>query len=203
MNLDDKKQLKSNGAENLLFKLYQSPKTILTTKDIALLWQETDKYKLNNKIAYYAKRGNLIRLRPGIFAKSKDYEPRELGTSIYSPSYISFETVLRENGIIFQHYETIFLASYTTREIKCNGYTFSYRKLKDEVLYNQTGIVSENGYGIAEKERAFLDMIYLFPDYHFDNLKGIAWDKCFELVKIYKNKELTKRLNRYYKSYAQ
>lgn len=189
--------------DNLLLKLYKSPKTILTTKDIALIWQETDKYKLNNKIAYYAKRGNLIRLRPGIFAKSNDYDLRELGTSIYSPSYISFETVLRENGIIFQHYETIFLASYTAREIKCDGHTFSYRKLKDEVLYNQAGIISKNGYGIAGKERAFLDMLYLFPNYHFDNLKGIYWSKCLELVKIYKNKELAKRLNKYWKNYAQ
>ncbi len=189
--------------DNLLLKLYQSPKTILTTKDIALIWQETDKYKLNNKIAYYAKRGNLIRLRPGIFAKTKDYDPKELGTSIYSPSYISFETVLRENGIIFQYYETIFLASYTRREIKCGGHTFSYRKLKDEVLYNQAGIASKNGYGIAGKERAFLDMIYLFPSYYFDNLNAIDWNKCLELVKIYKNKELSKRLNKYRKNHAQ
>lgn len=189
--------------DNLLLKLYQSLKTILTTKDIALIWQETDKYKLNNKIAYYAKRGNLIRLRPGIFAKSKNYDPKELGTSIYSPSYISFETVLRENGIIFQHYETVFLASYTAREIECDGHTFSYRKLKDEVLYNQAGIISKNGYGIAGKERAFLDMIYLFSNYHFDNLKGINWSKCFELVGIYKNKELAKRLNKYCKNHAQ
>lgn len=189
--------------ESLLLKLYQSSKTILTTKDIALIWQETDKYKLNNKIAYYAKQGNLMRLRPGIFAKSKDYEPRELGTSIYSPSYISFETVLREAGIIFQYYETIFLASYTAREIKCDKYIFQYRKLKDEVLYNPAEIIGKNGYSQAIKERAFLDMIYLFPDYYFDNLNSMDWNKCFEIVKIYENKALISRLNKYYKNYAE
>lgn len=188
--------------ENLLLKLYQSPKSILTTKDIALILGETNQLNLNSKIAYYVKQGNLIRLRPGIFAKNKNYNLKELATSIYSPSYISFETVLREAGLIFQHYETIFLASYTKREIKCDNHAFVYRKLKDEVLYNPAGVLNQNGFDIASKERAFLDMIYLFPNYYFDNLKGLNWDRCFELAKIYKNKQLLKRLNQYHQRYA-
>jgi hypothetical protein len=56
---------------------------------------------------------------------------------------------------------------------------------------------------VASTERAFLDMIYLFPNYYFDNLRSINWDKCDELVKIYNNKELVKRLAKYRKNYAQ
>src|SRR3989338_11423021 len=94
--------------DSLTAKLYQSPKTILTNKDLALIWQENDKNNLNAKTAYYVKQKALIRLTRGVFAKDKDYNPKELATSIYTPSYISFETVLREAGVIFQHYNAIF-----------------------------------------------------------------------------------------------
>ena len=46
-------------------------------------------------------------------------------------------------------------------------------------------------------------MIYLSPDYYFDNLKSINWKKCVEMVKIYNNKQLVKRLVKYQKNYAQ
>src|SRR3989344_6306326 len=97
--------------ENLIAKLYESPKTILTIKDIALIWEETNTVNLFSKIKYYAKQGSLIRLSRGVFAKNKDYDVKELATSIYTPSYISFETVLREAGVIFQHYEAIFVVA--------------------------------------------------------------------------------------------
>ena len=78
------------ATDNLLARLYQSSKTILTTKDIALIWGETNKVNLTSKIKYYAKQGSLIRLTRGVFAKDKNYNPKELATSIYTPSYISF-----------------------------------------------------------------------------------------------------------------
>ena len=57
-------------------------------------------------------------------------------------------------------------------------------------------------YPIASLERAFLDMIYLFPNYYFDNLAPLNWQKCHELADIYNNKQLFKRLNNYHKSFA-
>ncbi len=189
--------------DSLIAKLYQSPKTILTNKDLALIWQENNQLSLNAKTAYYVKRKVLIRLTRGIFAKNKDFNPKELATSIYTPSYISFETVLREAGVIFQHYETIFAASKWPKTIRIDKYTITFRKLKDTVLFNPAGIVDEDNYSIATTERAFLDMIYLFPNYYFDNLQSINWEKCDEIAKIYNNKQLVKRLNKYRKNYAQ
>lgn len=184
--------------DNTLLKLYQSPKTVLTVKDIAILWREKNKNNLKSKIAYYVKKGMLLRLRRGVFAKDEKYNPKELATSIYTPAYISFETVLREEGVIFQHHNAIFAASYLSREIKCGGKKIVYRKLKDEILSCGAGIKSKEGFSIAGKERAFLDMIYLFSDYHFDNLGGLNRKKCFELAKIYRNKLLDKRLKKYF-----
>lgn len=188
--------------DSLIIKLYQSSKTVLTNKGLALIWQITDDESLNSKTAYYVKQNALIRLTRGVFAKNKDYDPRELANSLYAPSYISFETVLRDAGVIFQHYDTIFVASKWPKTTLIDKYSITFRKLKDNVLFNPTGIVSQENYSIATKERAFLDMIYLFPDYYFDNLGSIDWERCEEIVKIYNNKQLVKRLHKYHKDYV-
>jgi len=39
--------------DNLAVKLYQSSKTVLTNKDLALIWRETSSDNLKSKIAYY------------------------------------------------------------------------------------------------------------------------------------------------------
>ncbi len=186
--------------DNLVAKLYQSSKTILTNKDLALIWGETSPDNLKAKISYYVKQEALIRLTRGVFAKDKSYNAKELATSIYTPSYISFETALRGAGIIFQHYDTIFVAAHWPATKKIDKHNFTFRKLKDSVLYSSIGVKSENNYSIATPERAFLDTIYLFPKYHFDDLKSIDWERCAELVKIYENKQLIKRLNKYQKN---
>lgn len=191
------------ATDNLIAKLYESSKTILTIKDIALIWEETDTVNLLSKVKYYAKQGSLIRLTRGVFAKNKEYDTKELATSIYTPSYISFETVLREAGIIFQHHDSTFVAGPYPIIKKIDGKTIVFRKLKDSVLYNALGVTHEKNYSIATPERAFLDTIYLSPTFYFDNLRSINWDTCFELAKIYDNKQLLKRVAQYQKKYAQ
>jgi predicted transcriptional regulator of viral defense system len=168
-----------------------------------LIWQETNPNNLKAKIAYYVKQGALIRLTRGVFAKDKTYDPKELATSIYTPSYISFETVLREAGVMFQHYDTIFVAAPWPKTIVLGTTTIAFRKLKDTVLFNPVGVENRDNYSIASPERAFLDTIYLFPKYSFDNLRSINWERCFDLAKIYGNQQLMKRLKRYQKKYAQ
>ena len=184
--------------DNLIAKLYQVNKTVFRTKDLSLVWQEINSNNLKAKITYYVKQGNLLRLTRGIFVLNKKYNKRELAGSVYTPSYISFETVLRDEGIIFQHYDTIFVAGPFSKTANMDGNKIVFRTFKKIVLYNSAGVINKDGFSIATKERAFLDTIYLFPNYYFDNLKKINWDKVFELVKIYNNKELIKRVKKYY-----
>jgi hypothetical protein len=40
-----------------------------------------------------------------------------IANSIYIPSYVSYETVLRQHGVIFQYYERIYIASRYTIDI--------------------------------------------------------------------------------------
>lgn len=185
-----------------ILKLYRSNSTILTFKDISMLWKSTNRDLVKRRVNYYVKTGKLYAIRRGIYAKDKNYNEYELASKIYVPSYISLETVLQKEGIIFQHYSSIFLVSYLTREIKCKRQNITYKKIKNTILTNPKGLIKKENYFIASKERALLDTLYLYKDYYFDNLKNIAWDTCFELVSIYENKNLKKKLEALQKTYA-
>lgn len=189
--------------DNFLLKIYESSKTVLTSKELALIWNETSSNKLKTKIYYYVKRGYLLRLWRGVYAKNKEYNSRELATSLYSPSYISFETVLRNSGFIFQYYETNFVAAPWSKEVQIGKDKFTFRRMKKEILYNPSGIINKDNFAIASPERAFLDTVYLLGDYYFDNLDSLDWEKCFDLAKIYQSKQLIKRVKKYQKQYAQ
>ena len=181
-------------------KILRSNNTVFTFKDISLLWNDTDKKATISAINYYVKTGNLHRIRRGIYAKDKNYNKLELATKIYTPSYVSFETVLTKAGVVFQYYGQIFVASYLTREITADGQKYSYKKIKDVILTNPSGIENKENYSIASLERAFLDILYLYKDYHFDNLSPLNWDKVFEILPIYDNKQMEKKVKQYYKA---
>ena len=168
--------------------------TVFTFKELSLIWNETD-VKLTKKRVYrYTKMGKLYPIRKGIYAKDKNYDKLELANKIFTPAYISLETVLSRTGIVFQHYNQIFVVSYLCREISCDGQTYVFHRMKDVLLTNSHSIEKKGNYYIASKERAFLDTIYLNKNYHFDNLSSINWDICFEMLPIYDNKAMAKRL---------
>jgi len=193
----DKKPTKGEYLDVLL----RSPKTVFSTKDVALLWGEERENRVSGRLNKYVKAGKLVRVRRGIYVKDKNYNRFELVTRIYTPSYISFETVLTRAGINFQYYGNIFVASYVTREIEADGQKISFVRMKDYVLSNTAGIEHSEGYSIATKERAFLDRIYISKDYHFDHLDPLDWDKVFQILPIYNNKRMIKKVNEYLEYY--
>ena len=181
-----------------LEKLYKSPKTVFTIKDFALIWESNQPELIWSRVSDYRKKGKLYRIRKGIYTKDKNYNKFELATKIYTPSYISLETVLAKNDIIFQYYKTILVVSYLSREIKVDGKNIKISKIKDDILTNQKGMIKKDNYFEATKERAFLDALYLYKDYHFDNLEQLNRKKVMDLAKIYNNKALIKRTKSYF-----
>lgn len=183
--------------------ILRSSKTVFTFKDVSLIWGDTNKSTAIASIGYYVRTGQLYRIRRGIYAKDKNYNKQELATRIFTPAYISFETILGKNGINFQYYSQIFVASYLTREIIIDNQTYSFKKIKNVLLTNPLGINYEEGFPIASKERALLDTAYINRNYHFDNIDSLDWEKLFEILLIYNNKRMTKEVNnlhKYYKS---
>lgn len=187
-----------------ILNILRTNKTVFSFKDILLNSKEKKPALARRRINYYVKKGELYSIRRGLYAKDKNYDKFELATRIFTPSYISFETVLGKAGVTFQYYSQIFVVSYLTREITTDGQKYSFRKIKDSVLTNNAGLKHEENYSIATPERAFLDVIYLRKDYHFDNLSSLNWDKVYEILPIYGgNKEMAKRVDKYHKSFKQ
>ena len=180
--------------------ILRSKKTVFSFKDIALLWGNSGS-AVRVRVSYYVKNAQLYPIRRGFYAKDKNYDKIELATKIFTPAYVSFETVLAREGIIFQYYSQIFVASYLTRDITCDGQIYSYKKIKDLVLTDGAGITNNGECSIATKERAFLDTIYINKDYHFDNLSVLSWNKVYEILPIYGgNKRMAKMVKIYHES---
>lgn len=187
---------------DIILTLYSRPQTVFTMDEIALFFPRIPYENLRSRIRYFTDAGKLKRLRHGVYAKI-EYNPLELANKLYKPSYISFETVLAVGGVVFQYYETVFLASYLTRNIEVDGVDIQYRQIKGDVLTNPEGIEQKESYFIATLERAFLDAVYLYRNYHFDNLGTIDWERVDKLKKIYNSKAFEDRVEEYYKWYKE
>ena len=179
--------------------ILRSPKTVFTLKDVALLWGEPSTGSTRVRLTKYVKNGKLYRVRRGVYAKDKNYNKLELATRIFIPSYVSFETVLAQEGLIFQFYTAITAASYLTRDIEIDGQIYSFKKIRTPILTNSQGVENRDETSLATKERAFLDTLYNRVDYHFDNLNSLDWNSVFEILPIYHNQRMAKRVDRLYK----
>lgn len=179
-----------------LTTILRSSKTVLTLKDIALLWQDADTNAARVRLNYYVRKGDLNRIRRGVYSKEKKYNKLELSTRIFTPAYVSFETVLTKEGLIFQYQTQITVATYLTREIIVDDQIYSFKKLKDQILVNSMGVEYIEETSIASKERAFLDTLYINDNYYFDNIKSLDWDKVFAILPIYENKRLVRSVNK-------
>lgn len=184
-----------NMKKNSILDIIKRKNTIFTTKDVALIWGETHVNVVRKKMYRYLKLGEIYHVRKGIYAKDAAYDKYELATRIFTPSYISFETILVRAGFIFQFYSSIFVASYLTRAVVVDDQKYIYKKIKTSILTNRAGIEGEENAFIASPERAFLDTIYVYKNYYFDNLSSLNWDKVEEILPIYgNNKQMEKRV---------
>lgn len=175
--------------EKLLQTILRLPETVFTFKELLLLNPHLDARSLQSRLTYYKKMGYLYHIRKGLYAKDGQYDKYEVATKVFTPAYISFETVLRHAGMIFQYYTPIYVASYRSETILCDDQEYVFRQLKPVLLTNAAGIIVQDTYSIATCERAFLDMLYTHKNYYFDNLRPLDWDKVFEILPIYGGNE--------------
>ena len=122
-------------------------------------------------------------------------DPLELAGKLKKNSYISFETVLAQAGVIFQWHDAIISASDRSFETETNYGKFAYKKLPLHVLLDKSGIINAGNYFIASAERALCDKIYKDGLNYFDDLNGLDKEKVLEISKLYKNKRLEKNIN--------
>jgi hypothetical protein len=184
------------GSQNRTFyEILKAPQTVFTPALVAQLTGESDRKKLTQRINYYVRTGQLKNLRRGIYAKDK-YNKLELACSLYTFCYVSLQYVLQKSGVIFQYDSTITMVSYLSREIEVDNNTYSYRKIKGEIMVNMIGIENDGSVNIATPERAALDTLYLYPDFYFDNIEILDKKKVFDILPIYRNKKMEERVTK-------
>ena len=188
----------SSQKTDVLFTIYNNNRTVYTFSNIALLTGESNAAKLSNKLNYYVHSGKLLNPRKGIYAKN-NYNPEELACLLYTPSYISLEYVLQKACVIFQYDEKITAVSYLSRTVEIDKNVYQYRKIKNEILIDMSGIIRSNNLNIASPERAFLDVMYLNASYYFDNINSLNKNVIYELLPVYNSKILTERINNIFK----
>ena len=125
-----------------------------------------------------------------------DYNPLEFANLLYTPSYISLEYVLQQEGVVFQYDSRYTSISYLSREIEVDGSTYSYRRIKEDIIINTIGIIRKDNINIAIPERAFLDVLYLNKDYYFDNLNPLNRLIISQILPIYHSAALKERVDK-------
>jgi len=118
------------------------------------------------QICLWVKKNNLLRLRNGMYAFTKDKERikgEEIAAFLYEPSYLSLESALAWYGFIPEMvYAYVSLTARINRKFTNHFGTFLYRHIKPELFWGYTEIKTEHGHFLlAEPEKALLDYLYL------------------------------------------
>ena len=172
-------------------KLYKSGKTVFKRQEIGNILN-LNKKSLEMFVYRNLKSGHLQKIHYGIYALWK-YDVFELAGKLKKKSYISLETVLKQEGVIFQYYTNIFSVSDDTIKKTVDNHRFVYHKIHDSILSNPIGLVSTNAYTIATVERAICDRIYFSSQYYFDDLSWIDFEALIKISQIY-NKRVQKEI---------
>jgi predicted transcriptional regulator of viral defense system len=169
-----------------LKQLIASNKTIFSLEDLGKIWRIENRDYLKLVASRLFKRGEIIRISRGIYAMNQEFNQYELANKLKPPSYVSLESVLQKEGVIFQDYSnTVFSVSNNSLSKKIGAKTFRYSKFSEKLLTNPLGITDLGQAKIATVERALCDRIYLSADYYFDNLRGINLEKLKAVAGIY------------------
>ena len=159
-----------------LLKTIQSP--YFSRRDHLLDGQKLFDYQ----ISLWVKKGNLLRLKNGMYAFAKDTEKikgEEIASFIYEPSYLSLESALAWHGFIPEMvYAYVSLTARINRKFTNDFGTFLYRHIKPELFWGYTEMKTEHGHFLlAEPEKALLDYLYL-------NLSKITTEADFDNIRF-------------------
>ena len=136
----------------------------------------------NTKISREVKKGNLIKIKNGLYENSSNTEGYLLAGTIYGPSYLSFDFALSFYSLIPEKVTVYTSATFNKKKKKIytnNFGTFLYRDVPNSVY--PLGIMliedGEYSYQIATPEKALCDKLYtLQPIKNMEELKNVLFN---------------------------
>ncbi|MFA5043470.1 MAG: hypothetical protein WC381_07000 [Kiritimatiellia bacterium] len=133
----------------------------------------------------WTRKGYLVRLRQGLYAfpeyKGKPDIAAYFAGRIYRPSYISLHSALSFYGLIPE--SVVQITSVTplkTAVFKNDFGEYSYKSVRDDLMfgYVQRPLADGRATAYATREKALLDLLYLYPFYNTESeLAGLRLDE--------------------------
>jgi len=172
-----------------------------------------DKQTFRNQISQWKKQGLIIPLKKGLYVLNEhdrkiNLSREYIANQLVFPSYVSLEYALSFYGFIPERaFQVTSITSKKTTEFVNVYGTFIYRNLKNELFFGYLNLQDENGMQIlmAEKEKAFLDFLYLNQSqinpedsdfleesYRFENLDVLNQSRLLNYSKKFQSKKLTR-----------
>lgn len=136
----------------------------------------------NNKISREIKKGKLFKIITGLYETDPNTPGYLLASSIYGPSYISFDFALSYYGLIPERVSTITCATFNKKKRKQYNTkfgVFTYKDVPSSAYPEEILLKQENNYSyqIATKEKALCDKIYsLKPLKNLSNLENMLFN---------------------------
>jgi predicted transcriptional regulator of viral defense system len=139
-----------------------------------------------NNFGRWLKRGYLVRLRQGVYAfpeyKSQPDMAVYFAGRIYSPSYISLHSALASYGLIPEAVVQITsVTSLKTARFKNDFGEYAYQSVRDDLMfgYEPRPLADGRTAAYATREKALLDLLYLYPFYNTaDELDNLRLDRA-------------------------
>ena len=136
----------------------------------------------NNKISREIKKGKLFKIITGLYETDPNTPGYLLASSIYGPSYISFDFALSYYGLIPERVSTITCATFNKKKRKQYNTkfgVFTYKDVPSSAYPEEILLKQENNYSyqIATKEKALCDKLYsLKPLKNLSNLENMLFN---------------------------
>ncbi len=167
---------------------------------------------INQKISLETTKGNLMRVKRGLYTDDLWIDAPVISNVCYSPSYISYEYALSYYGLIPERvsvYTSAVFGKKNNKRYQLNETCFEYKSVPDEVYpYGIKFLKNENDvtYKIASKEKALCDELYskypvrniadikmmLFEDLRIDEeeLRNLDFNFIKEIAPLYHSNTL-------------
>lgn len=165
---------------NRINELIKSGQTLFRTNDLALLWRITNRNTLYTAIQRAINQGVLSPIQKGLYTTQAldQVNPFTIGSKlVHEYTYLSTETILVQNGIIFQSIPQLTYVTSRSYQLRVLDTDYRFRQMKPQLLHNRSGVTQQEWGFVASTERAVADMLYYNPAFHFDNPTAINWDE--------------------------
>jgi predicted transcriptional regulator of viral defense system len=126
-----------------------------------------------NNFIRWTRKGYLVRLRQGLYAFSEYRGKPDIAAyfagRIYNPSYISLHSALSVYGLIPESVVQITSVTSLKTAMFRNGFgEYSYKSVRDDLMFGYVPRPLADGRttAYATREKALLDLLYLYPFYN-------------------------------------